>query len=85
LSKEKKKRRSKGFVTDGKLVVGQRKLVKIGDTYYISVPKEFVEQHKLEPGEKLCIAADHIMKVIPMPYTDDKEDIELAKKVMEDE
>lgn len=48
------------------LVVKIRKIVRMGKTYYIQVPHEFMEKHGLKKGDKLPILADHIMKVVPM-------------------
>ena len=49
-------------------VIGEtRRVLKIGNSHYISLPPEFVEAHRIREGDKLAIAANHIMKIIPMP------------------
>jgi len=65
---EKKSRRSKNTIIDKETGVmsGQRVLRKIGDTFYINVPKEFLEQHSLKEGDILPFAANHLLKYIPM-------------------
>lgn len=64
----KKKRRSKNTIVDKKtgIISGQRVVRKIGDTYYINVPKEFLDQHGLKEGDILPFAANHLLKYIPM-------------------
>jgi len=63
-----KKRRSKGFVVDKDtgLLTGQRKLVKIGNSLYISLPREFIERHNLSEGDKLPIIVDDELRVVPV-------------------
>lgn len=65
---EKKSRRSKNTIIDKETGVmsGQRVVRKIGDTFYINIPKEFLEQHSLKEGDILPFAANHLLKYIPM-------------------
>lgn len=65
---EKKRRRSKNTIIDKETGVmsGQRIVRKIGDTFYINIPKEFLEQHSLKEGDILPFAANHLLKYIPM-------------------
>ena len=51
----------------GDVIAEVRQVIKIGRSHYISIPPEFVEAHNIKQGDKLPIAADHIMKIIPMP------------------
>ena len=51
----------------GDVVAETRRVIKIGKSHYISLPPEFVEAHNIKGGDKLPIAANHIMKIIPMP------------------
>ena len=48
------------------VILEQRQLLKIGRSHYISVPKEFMEAHGLKAGDYLPVAANHILKIIPM-------------------
>ena len=48
------------------VIIETRQLLKIGRSHYISVPKEFLEAHNLKAGDWLPIAANHILKIIPM-------------------
>lgn len=68
IEKEKKTRRSKNTTIDEKtgIMSGQRVVRKIGDTFYINIPKEFLEQHGLKEGDILPFAANHLLKYIPM-------------------
>lgn len=43
-----------------------RRIVKCGNSFYISIPPEFVRKHDLKKGEKVPVLANHIMKVVPM-------------------
>ena len=51
----------------GDVIAEVRRVIKIGKSHYISIPPEFVKAHNIKGGDKLPIAADHIMKIIPMP------------------
>ena len=43
-----------------------RSVLKVGNTLYISIPREFVALHGIKKGDRLPVLADHIMKVVPM-------------------
>ena len=43
-----------------------RKVVKHGRSYYINLPKEFIELHHLKKGDRVPVLTDHVMKIIPM-------------------
>ena len=75
-----KKRSRKTVVRDG-LVVGTRKLVRVGGNVMIALPKEFLEAHGLGPGDEIPFVANHILKIIPTPERDDEEDIKLAREL----
>lgn len=51
----------------GDIIGETRRVLRIGRSHYISLPPEFVEAHHIREGDKLVIAANHIMKIIPMP------------------
>lgn len=44
-----------------------RKVIKLGGSLVITLPDSFVKAHDIKEGDDLPVAADHIMKVIPMP------------------
>lgn len=46
-------------------LVSHRKVLKQGGSYYISLPKEFVDRHHINKGDGLSVVADMIMKIIP--------------------
>jgi len=57
-----------------RVIAGTRRVVRMGGSLVISLPAEFCRLHHIRGGDDLPFAADHIMKVIPMP--EGKEDIE---------
>lgn len=50
----------------GKVTAGTRKVIALGGSLAITLPREFVEAHNIREGDDLPVAADHILKVIPM-------------------
>ena len=50
-----------------KVVAGTRKVIKLGGSLAITLPQEFTEAHGIHEGDDLPYAANHIMKIIPMP------------------
>ena len=48
------------------VILEQRRLLKIGRSHYISVPKEFLEAHGIKDGDLLYTAANHIFQISPM-------------------
>jgi bifunctional DNA-binding transcriptional regulator/antitoxin component of YhaV-PrlF toxin-antitoxin module len=49
-----------------KPIVKLRAVLKVGSSYYISIPPEFMKRHEIKKGDKLPVLAGQIMKVIPM-------------------
>lgn len=47
-------------------VIKLRRLVKLGNSLYVCIPREFIALHDLKKGEKVPVLANHIMKVVPM-------------------
>ena len=58
----------------GEVIAEARQVIKIGRSHYISIPPEFLEAHNIKQGDMLPIAADHIMKIIPMPEEPEKKE-----------
>jgi len=82
VEKKKRKRVSRGFKrVSNNLIVGSRKLMKIGDSVVIALPKEFLETHGLKAGDRVPIIANHILKIVPMLERSDEEDIELLEEL----
>jgi len=68
-------RKEKGLVgKPARVIAGTRRVVRMGGSLVISLPAEFCHLHHIKEGDDLPFAADHIMKVIPMP--EGKEDME---------
>jgi len=50
----------------GEPLTENRRVRRLGSSYYLNLPPEFIELHNIKPGEKIPITADHILlKVIP--------------------
>ncbi len=47
-------------------VVKLRTVLKVGASYYISIPPAFMKQHGIKKGDRLPVLAGHILKVVPM-------------------
>ena len=68
-------RKEKGLVgKPARVIAGTRRVVRMGGSLVISLPAEFCHLHHIKEGDDLPFAANHIMKVIPMP--EGKEDME---------
>ena len=50
----------------GKITAGTRKVISLGGSLAITLPREFVLAHNIKEGDDLPVAANHILKVIPM-------------------
>jgi len=50
---------------NGEFITENRRVLKIGGAWYLNLPPEFVEQHRLKTGDKVPITCDHLLKVIP--------------------
>lgn len=48
------------------IVAKVRKVVKIGSSFYISLPQEFIRKYHFKAGDKVGVLSDSIVKVIPM-------------------
>ena len=59
-------RRGKGYKNNG-LITGTRRIVKCGQSHYVSIPPEFMQRHRLQKGDSVSIIADSILKLVPMP------------------
>ncbi len=61
-----------------RVIAGTRRVVRMGGSLVISLPAEFCHLHGIKEGDDLPFAADHIMKVIPMP--EGREDMESEER-----
>ena len=50
-----------------KVIAGTRRVMRMGGSLVITLPADFCHAHGIQEGDDLPFAADHIMKVIPMP------------------
>ena len=48
------------------IVTKVRKIIKLGASSYVCLPREFVLKHNLLPGDKVAVVSDTLCKVIPM-------------------
>ena len=83
--KKAKKRRSKLGVSGKKAIAGVRRIVKSGDSYYVALPKEFMERHGLTAGDELPYVGNHILKFVPVQELSDYEFWETRKRRMEED
>lgn len=60
-----KKKRQMVISEDGQ-VVALRKIVKLSDSYYISIPKEFLVNHGLKEGDVVPVLANDEVRIVPM-------------------
>lgn len=44
-----------------------RKMRKVGESFYLSLPPEFVKEHNLKPGDALPVAYNGVLIVTPIP------------------
>ena len=49
----------------GECITENRRVLRIGGAWYLNIPPEFVEAHRIKHGEKVPVTADHILKAIP--------------------
>jgi len=59
-----------------RIIAGTRRVVRLGGSLVITLPAEFCHLHGIKEGDDLPFAADHIMKVIPMPEGREDVDVE---------
>ena len=62
-----------------RIIAGTRRVVRLGGSLVITLPAEFCHLHGIKEGDDLPFAADHIMKVIPMPEGREDADVEQGK------
>ncbi len=51
-------------MTENKPLIVRRKLVKLGGSSVLVVPKEWLDQHNLGPGDALTMVANRDLKVL---------------------
>jgi len=63
----------------------KRRVIKLGGTYYISIPKEWFEVHKLDPKKlrKLLIVGDKDIRIVNPEHEEEvyEEITKIARKV----
>lgn len=52
-------------IRKGEPITENRRVIKVGGSYYLNLPPEFVEENGIKPGDKIPITCDHLLKVIP--------------------
>ena len=64
----KKRRRTKNSVynKESGIMVGERKLLKIGGGYYLNVPREFIEDHGIKVGDVIPFISKYTLKYVPI-------------------
>jgi hypothetical protein len=46
-------------------ITENRRVIKIGNSFYLNLPPEFVSRNNIQPGDKVPITGNHLLKVIP--------------------
>lgn len=46
-------------------ITENRRVIKIGASFYLNLPPEFVTLNNIKPGDKVPVTCDHLLKVIP--------------------
>lgn len=49
----------------GEPITENRRVIKIGNSFYLNLPPEFVNRNNIEPGDKVPVTCNHLLKVIP--------------------
>ncbi len=60
-----KVRKGKGYKNPDAPIAVTRKVVRMGTSFYISIPKRFIDKHQIVKGELLPVICNSVMKVIP--------------------
>ena len=82
IKKKKKRKKGSSKVVKGKeAIAGVKKIRKVGATYYIALPREFLDRHKLREGDELPFVGNGILKFVPV----DRDDSIAVAKVAEKE
>ena len=46
-------------------ITENRRVIRIGRSFYLNLPPEFVAWNDIKPGDKVPVTCDHLLKVIP--------------------
>lgn len=65
-------RKSKDMVVGEEIASGVRKIIKIGGSHYISLPKEFLDKYNLKEGDEVAIVVNDIIRIIPRSVKDEE-------------
>jgi len=55
---------------ESRVLAGVKRVMKSGGSLVIVIPSKFAKAHGIKEGDEVAYAADHIMKIIPMPEED---------------
>ena len=64
-----------------KLVTVKRKVVKVGNSCFVSLPSSWVKKHGIKPGMEIVIVADTLATIIPPTEVSPGEVVPLDKKL----
>jgi hypothetical protein len=59
--------KAKRKIESGEPITENRRVIRIGRSFYLNLPQEFVFANKIKPGQKVPITCNHLLKVIPHP------------------
>ncbi|RLI76538.1 hypothetical protein DRP04_12540 [Archaeoglobales archaeon] len=61
-----KSKRGKRTIAQGSVLVGIRRVVRLGNSLCITLPEEWVKKHRIEPGDDLAVVGNTILKIVPV-------------------
>ena len=64
-----------------KLVALKRKVVKIGGSYYVALPPEWIKKHGIKNGTEIVVVADALATIIPPTEVSPSEVVPLNEKL----
>jgi len=53
-----------------KIITGKRKIIRVGDSVAVTLPREWLERHGLEVGDEIGIVANAILKIVTVQEVD---------------
>jgi len=53
------------MIKEGEPITENRRVIRIGSSFYLNLPPEFIILNRIKPGDKVPITCDHMLRVIP--------------------
>lgn len=52
-------------IKEGDPLTENRRVIRVGCSFYLNLPREFIAPNNTKPGQEMSITCDHLLKVIP--------------------